>query len=335
MKKANYIKILLSLIITGLMGIAGAVILFRDTPDKTLVFGNNPDLPTLTFYTSGMATTPQLPFWAGVQKGILLEKCNIRVELWKNLDDLRGIMLAGKGDLWLGDTEGFARAHAAGAPVRILLISGWRKFYLVSRNPDITAISDLQGRELAVAPPGSPAVSVLRSLKNDHEKHIHFSEMEPRQLALMLMDGRTDTAIVPEPLLTSLLMRDKSLKIIENIEDHYGRLTDGPPRMPIAGMAVHAKTAEKYPELIASLLDILLYEGKKLEEDARDAVHALPEVFSAFIPKEMVAASLERDQVLVKSAVEAEQEIRNYLHILMPAFFKNNKDRSDFFWQNP
>ncbi|TWI66957.1 NitT/TauT family transport system substrate-binding protein [Desulfobotulus alkaliphilus] len=333
MKKIRSIKISVSLILAGVMGIAGAVILFRDAPDQTLVFGNNPDLPTLTFYTSAMATTPQLPFWSAIRKGSILEKCNFRVVLWKNLDDLRGIMLAGKGDLWLGDTEGFARAHGAGAPVRILMISGWRKFYLVSRNPDITSISDLHGRELAAAPPGGPAVSLLRSLKEEHGKKIRFSEMEPRQLALMLMDGRMDTAIVPEPLLTSLLLRDTNLKIIENIEDYYGRRTGGLPRMPIAGMAVHAKTAEKYPELIASLLDILLYEGKKLEEDARDAVHALPEAFSAFIPQEMVTASLERDRVMVKSALEAEQEIRSYLHILMPAFF--NGDRSDFFWQTP
>ncbi len=26
---------------------------------------SNPQLPTLTFYTTGAATTPQLPFWAG------------------------------------------------------------------------------------------------------------------------------------------------------------------------------------------------------------------------------------------------------------------------------
>ncbi|MCW7754338.1 phosphate/phosphite/phosphonate ABC transporter substrate-binding protein [Desulfobotulus sp. H1] len=336
MLKSNQAKILITLTCISILALAGGLLLVKNRPDETLLFGRNPDLPTLTFYTSDLATTPQLPFWSALKKGELLENCNIRVELWKNLDDLRGIMLAGKGDLWLGDTEGFARAQSAGAPVRLLLISGWRKFYLVSRNSKIHGLDDIKGTQLAFTPPGTPAVSLIRSIQKEDRQAIIFASHEPRQLALMLLDGRLDTALLPEPLLSSLIAKDKTIRIVENIEDYYGRKTGGPGRIPLAGIAVNAKTAAAYPHLVQSILDTLIREGEKLTMDAdaaMEALDALPTMFTGFIPKEMIAASLERDVVLVKTALDAEKEIRSYLSILMPGFLETLKNRNDFFWE--
>jgi len=333
MPKRAHMRTLL-IFLSALMAASATWMLFRESPDQGLLFGTNPDLPTLTLYTTGLATTAQMPFWTGIQSGEILRKCNIRVHVWKNTDDLRGLLLAGKGDLWLGHTEGFAQAHALNAPVQMLLVSGWRKFYLISRNPTLHALADLSDHELAHAPPGSPGVSVLKALLTKEEANIRFRGLEPRQLALMLLEGKIDSALVPEPLLTSLLLKDPNLFIIANLEDIYGERTQGPRRMPLAGMAVNRHTAVRHPEIIAHILAVVEAEGKGLREDPLAGVDALPEAFSAFIPKEMVRASLVRDLVHVESAWAAREEVLRYLNILMPGWAQGPAAWDTFFWKS-
>ncbi len=292
--------------------------LLMDGMHRPLVLGNNPELPTLTFYTTGSATTPQMPFWAAISSGEILESCNIRVQFWKNLDDLRALLLAGKGDLWLGHTEGFAQAHGAGAPVQLLFISGWRKFFLVSTDEQVESLETFRGRELPYAPHGSPAVAVLRALQRDGRESIAFKPYEPQQLALMLLSGRLESALVPEPLVTSLLAKVEGLRVVESVEDVYGRSTDGPARMPIAGMAVNTRTAEKHPRVIEKIMAAVLEEAGKMQRNPQAGVDALPDTFEVFMTKDKILESLERDIVLVVPAVEAREEIRTYLGFLMP-----------------
>ncbi len=299
------------------LGAPGCFFLLSGDADNSFQFGDDPGLPTLTFYTTGSATTPQLPFWSAIKKGEIQKFCNIRVEFWKNLDDLRALLLTGKGDLWLGHTEGFAQACAAGAPVQLLFISGWRKFFVVSTDPGMESMESFRGRELPYAPHGSPAVPVLRAVESGGRQAIHFKPYEPQQLALMLVSGRIDSALVPEPLVTSLLERVEGLRIVESVEDVYGRSTGQAPRMPIAGMAVNSRTAKKHPQVVEGMVRAVLQEASKLQGNPQAGVDALPDAFEVFMTKEKILESLERDMILVVPALEAREEILTYLSFLM------------------
>lgn len=301
------------------LAVAGGYLALSDD-DGGFAVGNDPDLPTLTFYTTGLATTPQLPFWWAVRHGPILKHCNLRVKMWKTLDDLRGVLLAGKGDLWLGHTEGFAQAALRKAPVRLVVVSGWRKFYLLSTNRERSGFSSFQNREIPFAPVGSPAVAVMRAISNPDENKIRFKPFEPRQLAMLLVKGKIDSALVPEPLVSVLLGKVNGLRIIASVEEIYGQRTGHPPRMPIAGLAVHLKTAEKYPDLIRLITHATITAARELRDDPQKGIEALPKAFEPFISRQMVEKSLSRDIILVKTAMEAETEIRDYLEMLMPQF---------------
>ncbi len=276
-----------ALVLTGLIGTGGYLSLDKKGKGQ-FILGHNPDLPTLTFYTTGLATTPQLAFWHAVNQGRILEKCNIKVCLWKNLNDLRGILLAGKGDLWLGHTDGFVQAARRGAPVRMMITTGWRKFYLVSKDPGKLRFSDFMGRELAVAPPGSPAVPILETMMEKQGKTITFVSHEPRQLAMKLAKGMVDAALLPEPLVSVILGKVNGLALGENLESAYGRFRGKEPRMPIAGLAVNAGTAKKYPDLIRFIADEVLDHSRQIRDLPREGIRALPEQFSSFVGEEAI-----------------------------------------------
>ncbi len=307
--------IAVALVLTGLIGTGGYLSLDKKGSGQ-FTLGQNPDLPTLTFYTTGLATTPQLAFWHAVNQGSILERCNIRVCLWKNLDDLRGILLAGKGDLWLGHTDGFVQAARRGAPVQLMITSGWRKFYLVSRDPGKIRFADFRGNTLAVAPPGSPAMPVLEKMMGKEDKQISFVSHEPRQLAMKLAKGMVDAAVLPEPLVSVILGKVNDLVPGENLESAYGRFCGGEPRMPIAGLAVNAGTAEKYPGLIRFIEGEILDHSRQIQDHPREAVRTLPAQFRSFVREEAVVRSLDRDLVFAARSLDVKAEIMDYVFLI-------------------
>lgn len=314
MKKTLWPVLSILVILTGI----GGIIALRGGPDGELILGDRPDLPTLTFYTTGLATTPQFPFWCAVRNGRILEHCNLRVRMWKGLDDLRGLLLAGKGDLWLGHTEGFSQARCAGAPVQLLAVSGWKKFYILSTDPACGGLSDFMGKTLPFAPAGSPAVPILKAVATASEEGINFKPFEPKQLAMSLMRGNIRSALAPEPLVTRLLSKVKGLRIVAGVEDIYGRRTGRPARLPIAGMAVNRHTAERLPGTVRIIVTEMLAAAERLEKNPEEGIHALPEAFEAFVTRETIRKSLARDLVLMKPAAHIVPEIRAYLDILTP-----------------
>ncbi|WP_300668615.1 ABC transporter substrate-binding protein [Desulfoluna sp.] len=286
-------------------------------PASGLHLGNNPDLPTLTFYTSGLATTPQLPLWYAARKGNLLSHCNLEVKVWKTIDDLRGNVLAGKGDLWLGQTHGFVQAARRGAPVKLLAVTAWRKFYLVSTDETRLHFADYQGETLSYAPTGSPAVPILQSiLKSD--RPIRFKPGQGRQLAMLLMKGKITAALVPEPMVSILTMKVPGLKVGENVETLYGNVRQSKPRMPIAGLAIHTKLLTQHPGLAEAILDELKKAGEALAQHPEDGAAVLPEAFTRFVTPELVTASLKRDAILVERAREVQSELKAYLDVILP-----------------
>lgn len=273
----------------------------------------------LVFHTYPEATFPQAPLWAAVRSGQLGRQVNIESRIWKNLDDLRGSVLAGKGDIWLGSTEVFARSAALGAPVTMMAVTGWRKFYLLSRDPKIQGFQDLAGSTLPYAPRGAPAAAILESLRKYGLGPIDLLPQEPAPLALMFLKGKYDTVLLPEPLVTSLLDKAPNVRVVAGLAEEYGRLTGRAPRLPLAGLAVNTETLKKRPALIRMLSEAIVTEGRALAENPNEALDALPPMVFEVLPKELVRRSMVRDLVLTEPAWAVENEIGRFLNLLDPA----------------
>lgn len=275
---------------------------------------------TLAVYTSGQATTPQMPLWRALAEGDLDFEPDIRY--WKNLDDLRGALLAGKGDIWVGHIDGFAQAALRGAPVRLVCVTGWKKFFLLTSRPDITSFDDIlrlpAHTEIASAPPHSPAVAVLRALEGAGLPRFNYAPHEAGQLSLKVMRGDADLLLLPEPLVTALLAKVPGLRVVASVEEEYGRLTGGEPLLPIAGIAINTGTLARHPGLDRQIEAALRRQEQPLLDDPESGLAVLPAEFEQFIDPEIVRGSLARDVIRVRSAAESEAMIRDYLGMVFP-----------------
>ena len=283
----------------------------------------------LTLYTALGATTPQMPLWGAIRQGWPGPGYRLKVEYWKNMDDLRGLLLAGKGDLWIGHMEGFAQAARRGAPLPLLAVTGWKKFCFVGREaPAGTAPENMleavaedlrrNGATLPMAPQDSPASSLLAELARRGGPEFKIAPLSAPQLMLEISRGKWSYALLPEPLVSVLLLKNPAWRVLAGLEEELARRFDGQPRLPLAGLAVNAALAKENPELLEDLLDKMRAAAAAMEKQPEEALDALPqEVLNALGP-EVIRASLGRDMLLALPAREIEPEIASFLRLVLP-----------------
>ncbi|NLV69006.1 MAG: ABC transporter substrate-binding protein [Spirochaetes bacterium] len=331
MKKNILSIITVSIILAA--AIYGGIKAFRDQPGDVFIEGNDPNLPCLELYTSGQATTPQLALFAAIRQGDLRGLFNLKIILWKNPDELLSLVLAGKGDLWIGHTDGFALARLRNAPVRMLVFSSFNKFYIISSETENW--NDLNGRTVAYTPAGSPAVGLINIISERTSAKLNLVPYQGRELELLLLSGKVKTAIIPEPLVSLILSKSSNMKIIANVEDLFCRTTGTPGKIPVAGIAVNRFTAQKYPEKIAMLQQIIIRRSEMLNKKGIDAAGYFPPYFDKYISAHIVRLSLERETISARRPEDLEQELFLYLGIIHPDLFnkKSAHVMKDFIWR--
>ncbi|HRX16113.1 MAG TPA: ABC transporter substrate-binding protein [Spirochaetota bacterium] len=333
LKKAIYISLLI---------IASVIIYFgynsgmKREEQASFVIGTNPNLPTLTLYTSSAITTPQLAFWAAVNRGEFSEHFNLIVRLYRSIDEIQNLMLAGKGDIWIAHTGGFAMAFNRGAPVTVAVITAWKKFYIVTSDATYHSLEDLAGKTVAYSPPGSPGFSLFKNLVSADIPDIRLQAYHGRELQMLLLNGKVETAILPEPIVSMMLIKNSKLRIVGNMEELYGKKYGLEPLLPLAGIGFNRLTAEKYPGIANLIQDSVVRNSKDIQSDKKLAISNLPDSFRSEIPEDVAVMSLERDVILARPAYEVYALINDYLSITIPDYNKETSKISDkeFLWQN-
>lgn len=293
--------------------------------NEEIILSSNARLPTLTFYTTSGATAPQLAFWAAYQSGELQKIFNVKVVSWKNTEQLKSFVLAGVGDLWLGHTEAFALAKNRGAPVQLLAISAWRKFYFVSKDPIVKSLNDLEGLKVGVTPPGGPAVSIVKAIMDPNKfSKIQFIGNEPEILFNNLKSNKIDGALIAEPFLAIIQSKLSEYNNVINIEQAFGDKFKTSPRLPLAGLAINSNFVKKHPQEVNKLLELLLKQQETINT-VTDPFALFPKEFPFSFPRAILEKSLKNEILLVKSAREVKDEIIAYLRLIEPELFSNQE----------
>jgi len=309
--------------LTLLLLLALVVSCRREAPgSKQTTATSTPARPQLIFSANPSATSPQLPWLAAVADGSLAAITTHERQDWQNQQQLQSSLLSGKGDVWLGHCEGFARARNAGAPIRILAISGWRKWSVIGRDKSQTWAELLRNHQplaLSAAPPASPGEMLLEHLLAADGIILRAEPNEPKQLMLKLLSGRVDMALLPEPMVSTVLAKDPSLSIVASIEDLYSKRHGGQQRVPWAGFAIHEDLIRSQPALPAKLVAVLSAAAARLATLPPEQIAAVwPDELCDFVPRNMLLTALPRELILVERACDVEEEIKTFLAIVNP-----------------
>ncbi len=257
------------------------------------------------------ATTPILPLLAAPEPPLAFHA-------WNTTMAFQSLLLAGDGDLWVGHLEGFARAYRRGAPLRLLAITGWRKWHLLSRRTGVTFPRDFQGRTVAIAPAdGAGRFLLERLLQETGETGVTLLPLDVKPLLLKALEGKVEDLFLPEPFATVLLEKSPDFHRVDSLEEYYGRVRNCPPEVPWAGIAVHTHWAETHPRELQALLAHMEQWTAEGGKNAALLWTKEREDFSG-ISREALEHSLALDPVKAVPAWKIPQELADFLTLVAP-----------------
>jgi NitT/TauT family transport system substrate-binding protein len=244
---------------------------------------------------------------------------DIKYQIINTPDLMVSRILSGEADMAALPINLAANLYNKGLPYNLGAVTGYGLFYIVSSHNEIKDIEDLRGKEIYSVGKGSTPEFVLRYLLNENGINpetdlmldFKYSQVE---LAPLMISGKVETALLPEPFASIVAAKNKNLHIAVDLQAEWSRVQPV-SNYPISAFVVKEEIFEKYREVI---IDFLSLYNKSIEWTNANpaAVGELSEKYMD-LPAEIISKSLSRLNLDFVHAAKAQHEVELFLEVLM------------------
>ena len=183
----------------------------------------------------------------------MLQGQNIQLEWYQGMDEATSRIIRDEVDISVLPLNSMAVLYNKGVGIPLGAVTTWGILYLVSSEQKINSWQDLRGKTVAVGARGFSPDLVFRCLlsKNGLKvgEDVNILYGTSPEIAQMLLAKKISLAVLPEPLLTSVLSQNSGVNIIMNLESEWKKTFPKAKGLPQAGLAVSKKFTEEHYEL--------------------------------------------------------------------------------------
>lgn len=295
---------------------------------------------------AGPKSTVTHPMAYMVEAGLLKEWADeVKLVVWDNPDQLRALVAGGQADFSAVPSHVAANFYNRGVPLRLLNVSVWGVFWIVSSDPGVKSLADLKGEELLLTYRGDLPDLVLTSLATGQgldparDFKLRYLPNFPAA-AKQLIGGKSKHAMLAEPmasaaLLRSAKMKGKAPKLYRaiDIQKEWGRVHHSKPRMAEAGICAMPRITG-HPEVVEAF--------QKAYRTATEWCRANPKKAAQIVTRKIpglkpgpVASALKNANLKFVLARDAKLELVQFYEILMglnPAKIGGKLPNDGFYW---
>ena len=152
-----------------------------------------------------------------------IENITLESSIEKTTDLLLSELMKGEADLAIVPSNLALQAYKKDLGYKVAATIGWGSLYLVSTE-EISNISELEGCEVYNTGKGLTPDIVFKNIlsKNINEEDINFSYVgAASELAPLLISKQAKYAVVPEPVLSTVMAKNNDIKIIFSLNDEW------------------------------------------------------------------------------------------------------------------
>lgn len=194
----------------------------------------------------------------------------------------------------------------------------WGILYLISTENGINKWNDLKGKELYVGARGSTP-DVLTSYflhKNGvSENDLKITYLDSPEIAQMMISGLAKNAVLPEPMVTKVLLKNNKARIVRNFYEDWQSIEGKNTGLPQAGMIVRNSFAKSYPSLVTSFQQAY---AKELDETVKNPAGSASLVQTSLqIPAPVFIQSIKRTHLKFVEGEKAKNDVEIYLSRLL------------------
>lgn len=192
-------------------------------------------------------------------------------------DELLGKIISGEIDIAALPTNMASVIYnKTDGQVQFAAINTLGVLYVLEDGNEINSISDLKGKKINVSGKGATPDYIIQYLLKengiDPEKDVELDfSLQHADLAAAVASGDAKIALLPQPHVTSALMKNENVRIALDITQEWEKVVGETNPLPMGCIVVQRKFAEDYPEALEDFLSQYKDSVEWVNENHEDA----------------------------------------------------------------
>ncbi|ABO48983.1 conserved hypothetical protein [Desulforamulus reducens MI-1] len=245
------------------------------------------------------------------------DQVQIELILYKTVEEATARVIKGEADFTILPVNTAAKLYNKGIDISLDSVTTWGILYLLSSEDAISKWQDLKGKEVYVGAQGASPDIITRYLmkkNNVSSSDVDLKYANSPEIAQMLIQGMIKTAVLPEPMVTQVLSRNKSVRIKLDFQREWQSVekTSG---LPQAGLVVKNKFIKEYPFAWANFRKSYQQALEQTVADPNSVAALVEQKFQ--IPGQVFVKSMARTNLKFVSAEHARADVEHYLSKLL------------------
>lgn len=215
------------------------------------------------------------------------------ISLYGAPDEIVGKIVSGEIDMAAVPTNlAAALYNKTDGEIQYIATNTLGVLYVMTTDPAIDSFESLRGKTIGLSGQGTTSEYIFRHLMeengidSDTEVTIDFS-LQHAELATLLVAGKIDVAVLPQPFVTTAQMASEEVRIAIDLSKAWSEIHGESVLLPMGGMIVRREYLNAHPELVKKFLSDYEASVMRVNEMPKDA-SMLMETFQ-ILPKAAVA----------------------------------------------
>ena len=260
---------------------------------------------------------PTAPLFKMVEDG-LPGGTKIELVVYKSDEEATTRVIKGEADFTVMSVNLAAKLYNKNVDISLANVTTWGILYLVSMDDKVKKWEDLKDSELYVGSRGSAPDVLTRYLLGKSglkEGDVKLTYLESTQIAQMMINGLIKNAVLPEPMLSRVLMNNSQARVVRDFFVDWRQFEGNNVKLPQAGTIVRNEFARTYPDAVASFQQAYAQALSWAVANPAEAGRLVEGKMQ--IPAPVFIKSMERTRLNFVKGAEASSDVSTYLSRLM------------------
>lgn len=253
-----------------------------------------------------------------VENPEIKENVTVEYEAIESTDVLSAALINHEADMAVVPINLAAVLYNKGTGYKVAASSVWGGSYIVS-SEEITSLEDLKGKSISLFGRGLTPDATLRyiltenGINPDEDVTLEYFSGSS-ELAANYISGQSNLGMIPQPVLTNVLMKREDSKVVIDLQEEWKKVT-GFKSYPQAVLIVSDELIESCPEIVDAFLTEYKNSAAWLNKNPAEAGNYYESLDLGLKATIIEKAILECNIEYVSSS-EAKESLDAYLNIL-------------------
>lgn len=240
---------------------------------------------------------------------------NINYTIEQSSENIVTSIMKSEPDIAIVPSNVAATAFNKTGEYKIAGTVGWGSFYIGSTKENQT-IEDLKGKEVynigKGLTPDIIARTILKDKGLDPDKDINFSYVDGvTELAPIILAGKTDYAVIPEPALSTVQAKNDKFNIVLDLNEEWKKINNSEYGYPQATIIVKKELAENNKEFLEELLSKIKESAEWAYSD-KETLGTYCEEIGVSAKKPIIIKAMDRANIKYADIRDSYKEYKTY-----------------------